>query len=265
MSRIHSGPNTFPALGRSDADTLSQEPGGGATVFDIPVELIANDGAEKTGPVQCTDNNDAVIHWDSSFPANTYRFTPTGTTLYRFPMDQGVGGSGPDQDDEGVRVNTNLTNASAAENLTRGAFTIILRGWLAVSGAADRKLFQMWINGPSIVYRSGGDDNMTFTVPGSTPATKIIGSIPEGQMITILMRYDGTTAFFEVLDEDGTTSLGSDSGLASGLTDSGDTVSFQAGTAFFMKRAATINGFVDGADLDVLLAAVLTNDPLPVT
>lgn len=29
MSRIHSGPNTFPAMGRSDSDNLSNEPGNG--------------------------------------------------------------------------------------------------------------------------------------------------------------------------------------------------------------------------------------------
>lgn len=33
MSRHHSGPDTFPAMGRSDSDTLSQEPGGGAAAL----------------------------------------------------------------------------------------------------------------------------------------------------------------------------------------------------------------------------------------
>lgn len=263
-ARLYEKPCIVRYLDRDrDRDRDGQGPRaeGGPSGFAVVLELIASNGAEKSGSVQCTANNDALIHWDSL--DNVYRFAKTGTTLYRFPMDQGAGGSAPDQDGEGVRLGSFLINSSASENFDRNAFSIIIRLWLAASGAADRSLWQMWSNGPSIVYRSAGDDTMTFTLPGSSPVVKVLTGIPEDQMITVLMRYNGTTGFFDVYGADGVTPLDSDSGTASGLTSGGDAVSLQS-SAFFIKRAAAINGFVDGAAKDALLLGVLTDDPLPV-
>lgn len=44
MSRNHSGPNTFPAMGRSDSDNMSNDPGGGAsaTFMEDDFSVYAN-------------------------------------------------------------------------------------------------------------------------------------------------------------------------------------------------------------------------------
>lgn len=252
----HGGPAGNASFGR---------PGGGAAAFSVVLELQAEFGAEKTGPVQCTANNDVLIHWDSL--DDVYRFAVTGTHLYRNPLDGGFASSAPDSEAEGVRTASNLSNASASENFSRNSFTAIMRFFNANAGAGTRLLWQQWLNGPRVEYSSAGVDNLVFTFPG-VPGTAItLNPLPENQMATAVMRFDldNLTVHAAVYDEDGTTLIDSGTLAITSLTSGGDTLNFGGSGAFHLKRFAYINEFVDGDALTDLLTRILTDDPLPVS
>lgn len=253
------GPSPWESNNGS-AESIAQRGGGGqAAAFAAILEMQANNGAEKTGNIQCDANNDTLIHWDSQDDA--YRFAVTGTHLYRKPIDGGLASSAPDSEAEGVRLSTNLAHADACENFSRSAFTIIARTMLIAQGVGSRRLFEVWTGGPHINYITGGDDEMNFGFPGD-PLTLVIPLVPEDQMVTAVMRYDGSTGYGAVYDEDGLTLIGSDSGAITALNDTGDRLQFKT-AAFHLKRFAYINEFVTGAKLTDLLERMLTDDPLP--
>lgn len=238
--------------------------GGGVAGFDIGFELIASDGAERSGNIQCdVDGDDVARLVDLS---DTYIFSITGNPQYRIPVaNLAFPTVAPDKFQEGFRQagsNRVSSNGAICENINRVNFTLITRYWQESSGAAQRLIHGLMTNTLTAEYSTGGFDELELTFVGTPGATLTLTGIPENQMLTVVQRYDGTTAFAACYDEDGVTLLDSDS-LATTFLPSGNDMSLGSMEGR-IKRVAYLNEFVSDADLPALLALILTNDPLPV-
>ncbi len=235
-----------------------------AALFAVVFELIASAGAEKLGSVQCVDNNDALIHWDSL--DDGVRMAVTATHLYRNPVDGGVASSAPDSEAEGVRLSANLANASACVGWSRTNFSVAIRTWISAQGAAQRILWEQWTSGPKVTYNSGGVDTMVFLFPGDPAPSLTLTTIPEDQMVTVFLGFDfdNLTVHAAVYDEDGVTLIDSDSAVVTSLASTGDRLQLKS-SAFHAKRAVAVNEWLPVGDKrTVLLEIMLTDDPVPV-
>ena len=268
ISRYPGHPENMQPGGEKEADEGILIGGSPVVVsfdFAVAFELIASAGAEKAGPVQCTANNDSLIHWDSLDDA--IRMAVTGGHLYRLPLDGGFGSLAPDANDEGVRLATNLSNAGACSGWSRESFTIGIRVFLTSAGLSQHDLWEQWTAGPKITYNAGGTDTMVFNFPG-VPGTSItLPGIDENQLVTVLMGFDfdNLQVHAAIYGEDGTTLI--DSGFLdiTSLISTGNILQLQSGF-FHVKRAIAIDEWLPvGAKRTDLLTRILTDDPLPVT
>ncbi len=251
------------SLSKDPVTGLAGDAAGGAAAFAVHWELIASAGANKTGPVQCTDNNDNVIHWNTTNGA--YQFGIVGTPRYRIPLDGGVASSAPDSEEAAVRcvLNNNVTsNANAAENIDPLSFAFACRYWQESSGAGARThavFFGGLTFGHTVTYDTGGANTLKIILRHSGgPTTLTLADVPENSVLTWVFKYDGTTAFFAVYDEDGTTLIASDS-VAVDLAPVNDIVTFSSGQ-FRPKRLAA-GPFVEGAAEVSMLEQLVTDDP----
>ncbi len=246
-------------------DPLAGPGGGGAALFAAIFELIASNGAEKTGPVQCTDNNDTLIHWNTT--SGAYQFGIVGSPRYRIPLDGGVASSAPDSEEAAVRCalsNNPTSNANAAENLDPLSFTIGCRYWQESSGVFARVhgAFFGGLNfGHTVTYDTGGANTLKLILRhAGGPTTLTLNGVPENAVSTWVFRYDGVTAFFAVYGEDGTTLIDSAS-LVVTLTFVDDVVTLSSGQHRVKRLPA--GGFIEGDALTNFLETLLTDNPFP--
>ncbi len=272
MSRIHSGPNTFPALGRSDADTMSQEPGGGAPVTsDFIRHWVANPGALISGFAQFTINNQTLVAWDDR-SAGAIRLVASGSPQGK--IGGGSFGAGPDALLSACRLtgdpNTFLPDADAMSGMDLSTWTYMARILFEGAGVGIGRFcgikHSVLASGIHLAY-DYDNDVLGVRAPGLLPGNLTmdpVGGTVQDVAYTVVSDYDGATHRARLYDEDGVL-LDTQSDTHSGTTTDGDDVHIHdvgATTPIRIRKYACWNRQLTEAQITAIVANSLTEDPL---